>query len=305
MISKPIQETTSDKIFNVVNTIIMTFVLLIVIYPLYFVLIASVSEPYDVAKGNVTFVPVGFTLAPYINVFKEPNIWTGYRNTIIYTITGTLFSLFLTLTSAYALSKRYFTCKKFFTWYFLFTMYFGGGLIPTYLLVRDLKLLDKFYTLIILSSFSVFNMIITRTFFTSTIPESIFESAQIDGCGEIRAFIAIALPLSGSIIAVMALYYAVGRWNAFFEALIYLTNTSLMPLQIILRNILILNQTPILATDMAGMTPEDIMDHTKRIYMAHAMKYSLIFVACFPMLVAYPFVQKHFVKGVLIGSIKG
>jgi putative aldouronate transport system permease protein len=283
----------------------MILFLLIILYPLYFVVIASVSQPYEVAKGNVILFPRGFTLAAYENVFKTSNVWMGYRNTIFYTVFGVLLSLFLTLTSAYALSKKHLTFRMAFTWYFLFTMYFGGGLIPGYLLVRDLNLLDKAYTLIILGSFSVFNMIITRTFFSSTIPDSLYESAQMDGAGEIKMFLQITLPLSGPIIAILALYYGVSRWNSFFNALIYLSSDNLMPLQIILRRILLLNQTPLSQLNIQSMSDEALENSVKRAYMAQGMKYSLIFIASFPLLMAYPFVQKYFVKGVMIGSVKG
>jgi putative aldouronate transport system permease protein len=300
-----IKRSNQDILFDIFNTIILSLCLLLVLYPLYFVIIASISEPYEVARGNITFFPRGFTLAAYENVLKYHDVWVGYKNTVFYTAFGVLFSLFLTLTSAYVLSRKKFRFRRFFLWYFLITMYFSGGLIPTYLLVKSLGLINKLYTLIVLGAFSVFNMVITRTFFADTIPDELYESAEIDGAGEMRMFLRIALPLSGPIVAVMALYYGVGQWNSFFNALIYLSDKKLMPLQIVLRSILLLNQMALNQLDLSSMDEEALRAASKRAYMAQGMKYSLIFIASFPLLAAYPFVQKYFVKGVLIGSIKG
>lgn len=300
-----IRQSKADLVFDAVNIAFMTLVLILMLYPLYFVLIASFSDPYEVARGRVMLLPREPTLSAYANVLKNGQIWTGYANTVVYTVCGVLLSLLLTLTSAYVLSKKHFTCRMFFTWYFIITMYFSGGLIPSYLLARDLDLLNKPYTLIVIGAFSVFNMIITRTFFSTSIPDSLYESAGMDGAGELRKFLSIALPLSGPIVAVMALYYGVSHWNGFFNALIYLSDKKYMPLQIVLRNVLLLNQISLLDMDVSQMTAAEMQDSAKRAYMAQGMKYSLIYIASAPLLVAYPFIQKYFVQGALIGSVKG
>lgn len=300
-----ITTSKADRVFDIVNTAIMLLTMVIVLYPLYFCVIASVSNPHAVAMGKVVLFPSGFTLEAYENVLRYDAVWIGYRNTVFYTFFGVIFSLFLTITASYALSRPNLFGRTFLTWYFLLTMYFGGGLIPTYLIVRGLDLLDKTYTLIVLSSLSVYNMIVTRTFFATGVPESLFESARIDGANEITSFLRIALPLSTPILAVIALYYGVARWNSFFNALIYLSDSKLMPLQIVLRNILILNRDLIKTIEMDSLEGQDATDLVRRAWMVETMKYALIFVASFPLLVAYPFVQKYFVKGVMIGSIKG
>ena len=300
-----IKLSLSDKAFNTVNITLITILTIIMIYPLYFVLIASVSEPYDVVNGSVFLFPSGFTLEAYENVFKESRLWLGYRNTLFYTVFGTLFALFLTLPSAYVLSKKKLVGRNLFAVYFIIPMYFGGGLIPTYLQVRGMGLLDKPYTLIILGSLSVYNVIVTRVFFQTSIPEEIYESAYLDGASEIRMFLQIALPLSKPIIAVMALFYAVGRWNDYSTALIYTSKADYLPLQMVLRGILLMNQKVMEAINEKNLDIKIILDLSRLALIAEAMKYSMIFIASAPLLIAYPFVQKYFVKGIMIGSLKG
>ena len=287
-----------------INIILVVLVAFVMIYPLYFIIIASVSEPRDVLSGRVVFLPVGFTLEAYQNVLRESRIWIGYRNTLLYTTLGTLLALFMTMPAAYVLSKKNLVGRGLLSWFFIIPMYFGGGLIPTYLQVKSLSLLDKPYTLAILGSLSIYNVIVTRVYFQTAIPEEIFESAHIDGAGEIRTFLQIALPLAKPIIAVMALFYAVGRWNDFFTALIYVSKADYQPLQLVLRGILLLNQRAMDGINMIKDT-EMIKDLSRLAYLAEAMKYSIIFIASAPLLVAYPFVQKHFIKGLMVGSLKG
>ncbi len=298
------KRSREDVIFDTINVILMFLVLVIVLYPLYFVVIASISEPYQVASGNVFMLPKGFTLDAYKNVFSNQDVWTGYRNTIFYTLGGTLFSLFLTVPAAYVLSKKNLPGRNFLSWYFLITMYFNGGLIPMYLLVQSLGLYNRPYTLILLGAFSVFNLIITRSYYQTSVPDTIFEAASIDGASQFRIFLSIALPLSAPILAVMALYYGVAQWNGFFNALVYLADKKYMPLQMVLRNILIYNQNA-MQQITEGMEAAEIEAAAKRAYIAEAMKYSLIIIASFPLLISYTFVQKHFIKGVMIGSLKG
>ena len=298
------RRSKADVVFDVINTVILCALAFIWLYPLYFTVIASISEPYDVVSGRVVLLPVRPTLEAYRNVFKNAQIWVGYRNTVFYTVFGTAFSLALTLPAAYALSKKYFPFRTFVTWIYLFTMFFGGGLIPYYLLVNGMGLIDKPWSLIVLGGVGVYNIIITRTFFTSTIPFELYESGKIDGAGEIYMFFRIALPLSAPIIAVMALYYGVGHWNSYFSALVFIRSKNLEPLQLVLRRILILNETA-LAGASSDADSEMIAEMARRQYMAEGMKYSLVFIASAPLLCAYPFVQKYFVKGVMIGSLKG
>lgn len=297
--------TRADKIFDTINIEIMVIVLIIVLYPLYFVCLASFSDPYAVARGEIRFWIKGFTLEAYENVFSNKNIWIGYRNTILYTLFGTIFSLMLTLPAAYTLSKKRLLCRRVILIYFLVTMYFSGGLIPTYMTVKSLSLLNLPITLVMMGALSVYNLIVTRVFFEATIPEDIYEAAYMDGARESLVFIRIALPLAAPIIAVMALFYGVARWNDYFNALIYVSDSRLYPLQLILRGILIQSQTALAGVSSDSMDAEAIAAAARRAYMAEAMKYALIIVSSVPLLAVYPFVQKHFVKGVMIGSLKG
>ncbi len=300
-----IQKTRADRIFDKVNVAFMVLLLLVMMYPLYFIIIASISDPYLVAKGKIFLLPSGVTFEAYANAFKESRIWIGYRNTLFYTSVGTLFSLFLTIPSAYGLSKKTLPGRIWIGIFFLIPMYFNGGLIPTYLQMKQYDLVNQWYSLIFIAASSVTNMIVTRVYFQTTIPEELYESARIDGAGEIRTFVSIALPLAKPIIAVMALFFAVVRWNDYFNALIYVTKNDYLPLQMTLRSILLQSQTALQQVDTSSMDTDAIKNAARLSYMAEAMKYALIFISSAPLLVAYPFVQKHFVKGMLIGSVKG
>ena len=288
----------SDRAYYWTINIIMGIVLLVVMYPLIFILSASFSSPDAVASGQVFLLPVEPSLEGYKAVFREKNIMTGYANTILYTVTGTLLNVGMTLLCAYPLSRDDLRLRNPIMMLFTFTMIFSGGMIPNYMLMRDLNLLNRRWAMIIPGAISVYNMIITRTFFKSTIPKELLEAAQIDRCSDFGFFLRIALPLSKSVIAVIALYYAVGHWNAYFNAFLYLNDKSLFPLQIILRDILISNSIdPQLVTDPELMSA--------RRGMSDLLKYALIVVSSAPVLCLYPFVQKHFVQGVMIGSVKG
>lgn len=287
----------SDKVFDVVLNILGVMIIFLVACPLIFVLAASFSDPDLVLKGKVLFLPKGFTLEPYKMVFENARIWRGYANTIFYTVAGTAINIAMTILAAYPLSRKDLPGRRFFMLIFIFTMYFNGGLIPTYLLVRDLGMYNTIWAILIPSAISTYNLIVAKTFFESTIPHELYESAMIDGCSNMRTLTSIVLPLSKSIIAVLVLYYGVAHWNSYFSALIYLRDESLFPLQIILRDILLLGQTEQVGTNSVGMGD--------KIKMAEAIKYSVIVVSSAPILALYPFVQKHFVKGVMIGAVKG
>lgn len=295
----------NDKTFDIVNSILLLILVLVILYPLYFTLIASFSEPYAVVHGEVTFWFKDFTTESYKQVFNNKELWNGYRNSMVYTVFGTMLSLVLTIPAAYALSKKNLWNKGIITTYFVITMYFSGGLLPTYLTVKDIGLLNKPYTLIILGSFSVFNMVVARTYFQNSIPESLYEAAEIDGASQFKQFFWVGIPLAKPIIAVITLYYAVGRWNEFYNSLVYITKSKYYSLQLVLRNILLEGQTALASIDASSMTADEMQYVMRRAYMAEAMKYSIIFIASLPMLILYPFIQKHFVKGVMVGSVKG
>lgn len=295
----------SDRIFlGVVYGTLILFTL-ICLYPLYFTVIASVSDAYSVYRGEVNLLPKGFTTIAYELVFQNKEIWKGYANTMFYTVFGTLLNLFLTIPAAYGLSKKQMLGRNFLMTIFLITMYFGGGMIPTYLLMKNLHLTNTRMIMIITGGLSVYNTIVTRTYFQNNIPESLFEAARIDGAGEFRVFLKIVIPLSAPIIAVMTLYYAVGHWNSYFNALIYLTNSDLHPLQLILRRILILNEAAYEEALQSDTSAEALANAAKLAYQSLTMKYAMVFIGSAPMLILYPFVQKHFVKGMMVGSVKG
>lgn len=293
-----IKNAIDDKIFYTIVFAIVTLFLITVIYPLVFILSSSFSAGEAVQSGKVFLWPVGFTLKGYSEVLNYSDVFIGFRNTLFYTICGTLFNLFVTLACAYPLSRRDFVGRGFFSFLFAFTMLFGGGLIPSYLLMKDLHLINSVWVLIIPGAMSVYNMIVTRTFLQTNIPTELLEASQIDGCSDVRYFFAIVLPLSKAIIAVMGLFYAVGHWNAFFGALIYINDRNLYPLQLFLREILLNSQM----NSSTSLDPELLQAKQG---LAELLKYSLIVVTTVPILFVYPFVQKYFVKGIMVGSVKG
>lgn len=300
------KQSKTDVCFEWMNKILIFLLTLVMVYPLYFIIIASFSDPYQVSMGNVSFLPKGLTLEAYKNVLKNSDIWRGYRNSLAYLAAGTSYNLVLTIPTAYVLSKKNLPLRGVISWYFFITMYFGGGLVPTYMLMRDLHLTNTPWALILGMGVSCYNLIVTRQFFSSSIPEELYEAARIDGANDYMAFGRIALPLSKPILAIMALYYGIGHWNSYYNALIYVQKAEYFPLQLVLRNILILNETAYESLEYAGSADGDALrEAARRTYMANAMKYALIFISSAPMLAAYPFVQKFFVKGVMIGSVKG
>ena len=298
MASHATKDTGFDRGFNIVNYAILLLFLVSVAYPLIYVVSASLSSPRAVINGEMWLWPVDVTLEGYRAVFDNPRVITGFRNSLFYTVVGTFVSVVLTILAAYPLSRKDLAGRNVIMFLFLFTMLFGGGIIPTYLTVRETGLLDSRLALIIPTAISVWNMIITRTFFQVTIPDELLEAAQLDGSSDFRFVWDNVIPLSAPIIAVNALFYAVGQWNTYFNALIYLTDQDLFPLQLVLREILIQNQI-----NFDQMT--DVTELARRQDLRDLLKYSLIVVASLPVLIIYPFVQKHFVRGVMIGSLKG
>lgn len=287
----------SEKLFDFSITFVSIIVIILVVYPLYFILIASVSAPTAVLSGEVILLPKGFNLDAYKLILEEQKIWVGYKNTIIYTVLGTCINITMTTLAAYPLSRRDMPFRTALTFLISFTMMFGGGLIPTYLVVRSLRLTDSIWAMVIPNAIATYNLLVMKNYFQSSIPIELQESASIDGCTDFRMLLSIILPLSVPIIAVMVLFYSVGHWNSFFNALIYLRKSKLYPLQIILREILLQNSLDMMAGDTFGMY--------EKVMKGEAMKYSVILISSLPVLILYPFVQKYFVKGIMVGAIKG
>lgn len=292
-----IRESFGDQLFLFAVYVFLTAVLLIVLYPLVFVVSSSFSSPLAVSSGRVWLWPVDFSLRGYQVAFSNPQIITGYANSLYYTIFGTLISVTLTVLIAYPLSRRTLWGRNPIMLFIVFTMIFFGGLIPTYLVVKNLGLLNTRWALLIPQAVAAWQVIIARTFFQVSIPEELAEAAELDGCSDLRFLWSVVLPLSKPIIAVLVLMYAVGQWNAYFDALLYLKSADLHPLQLVLRSILILNTTT------SGSMEASMM--VERQQMADLLKYSLIVVGSLPVLLIYPFAQRYFVRGMLIGSVKG
>ena len=302
MKTKPVKRCREDVIFDTVIFLILTLILFVVAYPLYWVIISSFSDPTAVSAGKVLLRPIGFTLKGYAEVFKNSQVMRGFFNSIVITFVGVCVNLAVTLPTAYALSRDNFSGKKPITVFYMITMFFGGGMIPTYLVVKNMQLLNTIWALVLPGCLSVYNMIVARTFFKSNISEELYEAGEIDGCTQSRFFFQIALPLSKAIIAIMVLYYGVGHWNSYFSALLYISDQDKYPLQLVLRNILITNQTALSQTATTAAARAALQEQQQLI---DVMKYSLIIISSVPVLIMYPLVQKHFVKGVMIGSVKG
>jgi putative aldouronate transport system permease protein len=293
-----IKDAGSDKIFTMVNYTVLSLFLIIVLYPLVFIVSASFSSADAVTSGKVWLWPVHLSLDGYTAVFKNKHIWTGFRNSLLYTVVGTLINVVMTILAAYPLARKDLYGRNGFIILFMFTTMFSGGLIPSYLLVKDLGMLNTIWSLVIPGALGVYNVIITRTYFQSTIPDELLEASQLDGCNDFKFVTKVVIPLSGPIIAVITLYYAVGHWNQFFNAMLYLKQQDKYPLQLILRDILVQNQV-----DATMLT--DAADAAQKEGLRELLKYSLIIIASAPLLILYPFVQKYFVKGVMVGSLKG
>lgn len=293
-----IQESAMDRWFMRLVYLFLIVVLIIILCPLLHVFSASFSSPAAVTSGKVWLWPVDFSLVGYQAAFQNSDIWIGFGNSLFYTVFGTLLNVSFTVMMAYPLSRKSFYGRHIIMLVLVITMFFDGGLIPNYLLVKNLGLLDTRWSMILPGAFAVFQVIIARTFFQSTIPDELAEAAEIDGCSDFRFFLQVVLPLSKPVIAVLTLMYAVGHWNTYFNAMMYLSDYTKFPLQIFLRNLLILNTDN---TDMyVNINAVAVQQGLKDL-----LKYSLIVISSVPVLVIYPFVQKHFVKGVMIGSLKG
>jgi len=293
--SSTIRYTFSDKIFLAFDWFILTSFLIIIIYPLLYIISASFSAGSTVM--SLSLIPNRFTTAGYEAVFQYKDIWTGYGNSLIYMIAGTTISLAVTVLCAYPLSRSDFKAGGFIMVLCVITMYFSGGMIPTFLVVRNLGLLNTRWAILLPEAMSIYNMIVMRTYFRTQVPTELLESAQMDGCSNTRYLVSILLPLSVPILAVIGLFYAVGFWNSYFSAMIYLNDRTKYPLALILREILVLND--------ANIDTLDVSIVLKLEERRNVMKYAVIIVASLPVMILYPFVQKYFVKGIMIGAIKG
>lgn len=289
-------QALADRLFDIFNYLLLGIIAVCVLYPLFFIVIASFSDPVAINNGKVVFWPVGFNTLGYKKIFENVKIWRSYSNTIFYTVVGTSINVILTMMLAYPLSRKKFFARRFLMLFVMFTMYFQGGLIPTYLWMNDLHLYNTPWVMVLLPAINVFNLIIAINFISNNIPEELYEAASIDGCNHIKFFFRIILPLSKTIVVVLVLYYGVAHWNEFMNGLIYLRDEGLHPLQLTLRSILLQNQA-------SGLGDVDsIIEQQKA---AELIKYGVIIVSTIPVLAVYPFLQKHFAKGVMVGSVKG
>ncbi len=292
------RKSREDIVIDTFVYALLAIVTVVVAYPLIYVISASFSNPAEVINGNVILFPKDITIEGYIRVFKDDGILTGYRNTILYTVIGTFANIIITIITAYPLSRKDFVGRNVLMLIFTFTMFFSGGLIPTYLVIKTLGLIDNFWVMILPGLISVYNVIIARTFFQSSIPIELQEAAMIDGCSNFKILNLIVIPLAKPIIAVLVLYYGVAHWNAFFTALIYLSDKEKFPLQLILREILLQNQM----TDMLDLSSSSVAEQQM---WGEGIKYAIIIISSLPVIIIYPLIQRYFVKGVMIGALKG
>ncbi len=287
-----------DMAFSFMVYVLLTFVLIIIAFPLIYLVSASFSSPQAVISGRVWLLPVDFTIKGYEAIFKDSSIIRGFLNSLYITVVGTGINILMTVLMAYPISRKKFYGRKAFTMFMMITMFFGGGLVPTFLLINHLHMYNTFWAVMVPGCVGITNVIICRTYFESSIPEELYESASLDGCDDFGFLIRIVLPLSKPVLAVLVLYYAVGHWNSYFNEMIYLEDKVKYPLQVVLRQILIMSQ-------VADEMMLDFSAAEQAQGMADLLKYSTIVVSSLPMLILYPFIQKYFVKGVMIGSVKG
>ncbi len=296
--SNRIRTSMQDKTFDYVNAAIMILLLCVYIWPIWFVIIASFSDPMEVQLGKVLFLPSKLSIQSYIELINRDSIWTGYKNSLIYLVCGTSLDMVFTVCAAYPLSRKDFMIRKPVMVFLLITMYFSGGLIPMYMLVKALGLINTVWCILLSGVLSVYNILIMRSYFMNSIPSALQEAAVLDGANSYQYLIRVVLPLSKPVLAVIALYNAVGRWNDYYTALIYIHNEDMYPLQLVLREIL--DSVTARSTDITNN-----LDMTDQVKLAQSLKYSSIIVATSPIMLIYPFVQKYFVKGVMIGAVKG
>ena len=292
----------SDKIYNAVNAAILIIILLIVAYPLYFIIIASISNPAAVSIGDVILWPLDINLDGYGKILDYPNIWVGYRNSLIYTGLGSFLSVSITIACGFAFSRRTVPFRNILLTFFIIPMFFGGGIVPTYLIISDLKLVNKPILLIILGCVNMYNIVIAKTYITSTLPEELYESAHMDGCGDLRYLVSIVVPLSKALLSVQMIFAISNYWNSYFNAMIYITNDNYKPLSLVIRRVLIDSDWSMNESMNIGQVGSDA---ARAQQMMLSVKYCVFIVSSLPLMIAYPFAQKYFVKGMMIGSVKG
>ncbi len=292
-----IKKSRGDAVLDIIISAILVCVTFLVLYPLYYILIASISDPSAVALGEVVLFPIGINFDAYIELWSNTRIWTGYRNSLIYTAVGTFLNIAITIPAGFALAKKQLPGRKLIMLYFVFTMYFSGGMMPKYLVVSDLNLINTPWAVLLPSAISVFYLIICKSYFEGSIPESLYDAAYIDGCNNFKFFFIIALPLAPALIAVMVLYYALIRWNAYLEPMIYITDEAIQTLQVIINSIM----SAYSASNTEGMSQAQL---TELLRTRELLKYAIVVVAMLPLLIAYPFVQKYFIRGVMVGAVK-
>ena len=293
----PIRQSAGDRAFNIVNAIVMTLTTLAIVYPLYYVLLASITDPVVVSSGKLLLYPEAPYFEGYTRALHYAPLWTGYGNTLKYTLVGTAVALFCTIPAGYALSRIDLPGRRVLMFLFTFTMFFSGGIIPLYLVVRQLHMYDTIWAIVLPVAVSAYNLIVCRSFFDTGIPNELLEAAKIDGCNDFKFFFRIVLPLSSTILAVMCLFYATALWNMFFNPLMFLSGKENMPLQVVLRDLVLLNQ----ANSITSSAEEIAM----RQKLAEQLKYCIVVLAAAPLLIVYPFLQKYFAKGVMVGAVKG
>lgn len=297
---KKIKISKQDRIYLFLVYLFLGIFILCVLYPLLYVVSCSFSDPEALVQGKVFFLPVNPGLQGYQAVFQNTKVWRGYGNTILYTVVGTVVGVAVSITASYVLSRKEFPLHKFLSGFFMFTMFFGGGTIPTYLWLKSLGLLNTIWAIVLPGAVNVWLVMVGRTFLQSSIPEELFEAVCLDGGNYFQYFFKIIIPLSKPILAVLALNFALIHWNSYYNALLYLSDAKKYPLQMVLREILIQN-----TVDLTSMTGVNVNSMMKNQYLSELLKYSLIIVSSIPLLVVYPFIQKYFIKGVMIGSVKG
>ncbi len=294
---KKMKMSKGDRIFTIINAVIMILVCIVVLYPLYYVLLASVTDPVVVNSGKLLLYPEAWYTEGYVTTLEYGPLWTAYKNTIVYTVVGTVVSLICTIPAGYALSRMDLVGRKPIMFLFTFTMFFSGGMIPLYLTIQQLHIYNTIWAMVLPVAVSAYNLIVCRSFFDTSVPIELLEAAKIDGCSDFGFFFKIAIPLSKTIIAVMTLFYATAMWNQFFNALMYLQDYDKMPLQVVLRDLVLMNQA-----NQMGSSGAEMVTRQK---LAEQLKYCIVVVAAFPLLCIYPFLQKYFAKGVTIGAVKG
>ncbi len=291
-----VKESVGDHIFNVLNTILMILISIVIIYPLWYVILASITDPAIVNSGKFLLVPTGLYVSGYKEAFDYPQLWDGYKCSVIYTLVGVVVALVATIPGAYALSRRDMAGRKGIMFLFTFTMFFNGGMIPLYLTVKAINIYDTLWAIVLPIGVSVYNLIVCRSFFEANLPLELLEASKLDGCSDFGFFFKIAIPLSSTIIAVMVLFYATGLWNIYFNAIMFLQAEDKMPLQVVLRNLILSNQLTIGASGAELVEKQKLIDQ---------LKYVIVTLAAFPLVIVYPFVQKYFAKGVMVGAVKG